>query len=177
MDTNGWVLLVLAVVLGVALYLLRNLRRYRGAWYTVMRSPDEAKVLEVLHTMRGYAHRLAHRLEASARTDDERAAARRLRSRVGVLSERAFPIGGTVHKGWRIYLCVRDSRGLAPLASTTLVFLHELAHVMSTSVGHTAEFERHMQRLLDAAETEGIYTRRSSTLAVSHCGAEVVLTR
>jgi len=58
-----------------------------------------------------------------------------------------------------IYICVREKSGaLADINTSMFVLLHELAHVATVSIGHTKEFWRNMQYLLELAEETGVYT-------------------
>lgn len=59
-----------------------------------------------------------------------------------------------------VYLCLRDKGRLAADDAIFFVLIHELAHVMSDSIGHTSEFRRNHRLLLDAAESMGLYDPR-----------------
>lgn len=78
------------------------------------------------------------------------------RMRTCVVGERMPPLsthaGSTVDKGKEIHICIRRKDGsLLPEEESTYVFLHEIAHVMSSSVGHTSEFEKNISLLLEEA--------------------------
>ena len=100
---------------------------------------------------------------------------------------------GRAHALWRIECCVFVERPAAQpyLALTTdkgreielcldhadrnamiYVLIHELAHVMSFSVGHTPEFRRNMQTLLRSARRQGLYTSPSDR-RVLFCGSRI----
>ena len=54
------------------------------------------------------------------------------------------------------------------------VTIHELAHVMTESVGHEPEFWNNMSYLLHEAEKLGIYTHKEySKVPVNYCGMEI----
>jgi len=56
------------------------------------------------------------------------------------------------------YICLRDEYGKYYSDNTLIhVMLHELAHVKSSSIGHTPEFHQNFQELLDTAERVGLY--------------------
>jgi hypothetical protein len=59
----------------------------------------------------------------------------------------------------RVFLCLYDEHGeYYPLNHQVYVLLHELAHVINTKdVGHTEEFHRIFDELLDRATKLGIY--------------------
>ena len=57
----------------------------------------------------------------------------------------------SVNKGEKIMLCIRqrnDSNDLVDLNTVTFVAIHELAHLMTKSIGHTDEFWENMKFLL-----------------------------
>ena len=64
----------------------------------------------------------------------------------------------TVNKG-PIYMCIRDKDNREIIDENTLIFvaLHELAHVMTRSIGHTKEFWRNFAFLLKHAIKDGYY--------------------
>jgi hypothetical protein len=66
----------------------------------------------------------------------------------------------TVNKGQKIFMCVRERKdGNNIIDENTLVFvaLHELAHVMTKSIGHTKEFWDNFEFLLEHAVKDGFY--------------------
>jgi predicted metal-dependent hydrolase len=64
----------------------------------------------------------------------------------------------TINKGENIYMCVRE-KDLSLSDHNTLMFvaLHELAHVITDSIGHTPEFWNNFRFLLKAAIKKGYY--------------------
>ena len=54
----------------------------------------------------------------------------------------------------RITMCVKYGYSIEKLA---FVLLHEYAHVLTTSVGHTDEFWANFQKLLNVARTKHIF--------------------
>ena len=64
----------------------------------------------------------------------------------------------SVNKGEKISICIRQSDKIFMDDNTILfVVIHELAHVMTISTGHTEEFWNNMKFLLEQAETINIY--------------------
>ena len=64
----------------------------------------------------------------------------------------------TVLKGHIIRLCIRDENGNFEDPNTAMfVILHELAHVMSTSFGHTEEFSKNFSYITHLASHIGVY--------------------
>ena len=66
----------------------------------------------------------------------------------------------TVNKGERIHFCLRqrgERNEFVDLNTLTFVSLHELAHIMSSSIGHTSEFWDNFRFLLHESIQIGIY--------------------
>jgi predicted metal-dependent hydrolase len=78
----------------------------------------------------------------------------------------------SVNKGEQISLCIRHSDNTFIDDNTVIfVLLHELAHIMTTSVGHTKEFWDNMKYLLEQGEILGIYKPVDySENPVNYCG-------
>ena len=58
----------------------------------------------------------------------------------------------------KIYMCLFDENGKYYNDNTLYhVILHELAHVKSHDIGHTALFHKNFQELLEQAEKYGLY--------------------
>lgn len=66
----------------------------------------------------------------------------------------------SVDKGEKIVFCIRskdEKQELVDLNTMMFVAIHELAHIMTTSIGHTDEFWDNMRYLLKKAIQVGIY--------------------
>ena len=64
------------------------------------------------------------------------------------------------NKGEKIAVCLnktKDSTKLIDLNTLTFVAIHELAHIMTTSIGHKQEFWQNFKFLLEGAKASGIY--------------------
>lgn len=59
----------------------------------------------------------------------------------------------------KIFMCLYDENGdYYSLSILVEVLLHEIAHILNTeNIGHTPEFHKVFQELLDKAESLGIY--------------------
>jgi hypothetical protein len=67
------------------------------------------------------------------------------------------------NKGQRIVVCLRDKTKtpefpLIDINTVMFVMLHEMAHLMSETIGHTNEFWENFKRILHDAVKIGIYT-------------------
>jgi hypothetical protein len=81
------------------------------------------------------------------------------------------------NKGEKIVICLRDK---APphqfVDDNTVMFviLHEMAHLMTTTVGHTPEFWTNFKRILNDAVQCGIYTAVNYTKQPTpYCGMTI----
>jgi hypothetical protein len=64
------------------------------------------------------------------------------------------------NKGQKIVICLREkSEGYPFVDNNTIMFviLHEMAHLMTTTIGHTPEFWANFRRILQDAVKVGIY--------------------
>jgi hypothetical protein len=64
------------------------------------------------------------------------------------------------NKGEKIVVCIRDKRPGYPFVDTNtvmFVILHEMAHLMTTTIGHTPEFWTNFRIILNDASKSGIY--------------------
>lgn len=64
------------------------------------------------------------------------------------------------NKGEKIAFCLnrtKNSTTLIDVNTLTFVALHELSHIMTTSIGHKQEFWQNFKFLLENAKTAGIY--------------------
>jgi len=67
----------------------------------------------------------------------------------------------SVNKGERISLCIRNKDDDSFIENDNViifVMIHELAHIMTESIGHTKEFWDNMKFLLEEANKLNIYT-------------------
>jgi hypothetical protein len=81
------------------------------------------------------------------------------------------------NKGDKIVVCMRDKTPPYKLVdenTVTYVILHEMAHLMTTTIGHTPEFWANFRRILLDASGLGIYTPVNYARApVAYCGMEI----
>ena len=83
----------------------------------------------------------------------------------------------SVNKGEEIHFCLRDkneNEDLHPINTLMFVAIHELAHIMSLSLGHNEEFKRNFKFLLKRAIEIGVYKKKDySKENVKFCGMEI----
>jgi predicted metal-dependent hydrolase len=83
----------------------------------------------------------------------------------------------SVNKGEKIVFCLRtkDSKQeLHDINTMTFVALHELAHLMTESIGHTQEFWDNFRFILKNSIQEGFYSYHDfKTKPVRYCGTDI----
>ncbi len=81
------------------------------------------------------------------------------------------------NKGEKIVVCLRDKAPPYKLVDTNTVMfvvLHEMAHLMTTTIGHTPEFWTNFKRILHDAVGCGIYQATNYAHSpVSYCGMTI----
>ena len=83
----------------------------------------------------------------------------------------------SVNKGEKIVFCIRqkdETESLVDENTLTFVAIHELAHIMTKSVGHTPEFWANFKRLLKEAVENKLYQKENySNNPKEYCGIKV----
>lgn len=83
----------------------------------------------------------------------------------------------SINKGEKIVFCLRsrdETNKLVDLNIMMFVALHELAHTMTKSIGHTEEFWNNFRILLRNAQNLGIYKRVDyDKNPVDYCGTKI----
>ena len=83
----------------------------------------------------------------------------------------------SVNKGEKIVFCLRsrdENEELVDLNVLMFVALHELAHVMTKSIGHTKEFWDNFRFLLKESIKAGVYNKQDFRRnPVKYCGTDI----
>ena len=84
----------------------------------------------------------------------------------------------SVNKGESIHLCLRqrekDNESLVPEDVMMFVAIHEMAHMITKSIGHEPEFWNNFGWLLKEAETSGLYKSQDfKAHPVKYCGMSI----
>jgi hypothetical protein len=80
------------------------------------------------------------------------------------------------NKGEKIVVCLRDKTTKELVDENTIMFviLHEMAHLMTTTIGHTPEFWANFRRILHDGVSVGIYKAVNySHSPVLYCGMRI----
>ena len=70
----------------------------------------------------------------------------------------------SVNKGEKLVICIKEKDAeetLIDMNTVMFVVIHEIAHIITVSIGHTKEFWNNMKFLLENAITLGIYTNKN----------------
>lgn len=155
--------------------------RLDGKMYNVQNLPDKQEAADRISSLRGNLEKFVehYKSDPSAMAD----------SRVRIMVKRFNPNNFTENdldvdttsysenKGEKIIVCIRDK---APpykfVEENTVMFvlLHEMAHLMTTSVGHTPEFWANFKRILHDAVHCGVYTVVNYSRAPTpYCGMTI----
>jgi hypothetical protein len=84
----------------------------------------------------------------------------------------------SVNKGEKVYLCLRQREGpnesLVDENIMVFVALHEMAHVITPTIGHGPDFWNNFGWLLKQAEAQGIYSYQDfKSHPVAYCGLNI----
>ena len=150
-----------------------------GRSYLVRNLPDKQQAADLLATVRKNLDTIVKYLVNKNKTDEK---IKRLRKnyRPEKLSE-AIPKANytsySVNKGEKIVFCIRsknDKEKLEDINTIMFVAIHELAHVMTKSIGHTAEFWENMKFLLKKAVKLNVYHEHDyRNDPIPYCGVEI----
>ena len=149
--------------------------------YRVQNLPDKQDACELMADVRGNLDRLIEHYKSDpASSADPRVNVLIQRFRPENLCENDIDASSTSYsenKGDRIVVCLRDKappHKLVELNTVMFVILHEMAHLMTTTVGHTPEFWTNFRRILHDASSIQIYSPVNYARApVSYCGMTI----
>jgi predicted metal-dependent hydrolase len=83
----------------------------------------------------------------------------------------------SINKGDKIVFCLRSKDGnnkLVDINTMMFVAIHELAHLMTKSIGHTTEFWDNMRFLLKEGIEIGVYVKQDfNSIPVDYCGTKI----
>lgn len=153
-----------------------------GNTYQVRDMPDKQEAADLLARVRQRMQKLYNYLIA---TYPEKLQVKQLRqnfkpdpSRISESTPDAEHTSYSVNKGESVHLCLRQRQGnnesLVKENVMTFVALHEMAHMITTTIGHGTDFWNNFGWLLKISEEQGIYTYEDfSAHPVSYCGVKI----
>jgi predicted metal-dependent hydrolase len=149
-----------------------------GRSYRVQDLPDKQDAANRLSQVRTGLDKILHEYRQPEYFHDEPTQLLVQRLKIDHLMENDIASQYTSYsenKGERIVLCLRDKTAepypLIDINTIMFVTLHEMAHLMTVSSGHTQEFWTNFRRLLQDAMKAGVYTQVNySRTPVEYCG-------
>jgi predicted metal-dependent hydrolase len=127
--------------------------------YLVRNLPDKKVAAEILSTIRGRLEKLVEYLKTNHQDDPrvKRVIEKFDPTQISESSPDSVYTSYSVNKGEKLVFCIRqkgEQQDLLDLNTMTFVAIHELAHIMTESVGHTQEFWDNMKFLLGLAMSD-----------------------
>jgi hypothetical protein len=137
-----------------------------GQQYEMQNLPNKEKAVEMLAAIRGNLIKLYEYYKETPNVSSDPAVARftaRFTPDVFVENDMQSPdTSYSENKGQKIVVCLRDKTKapqypLVDQNTVMFVMLHEMAHLMTETIGHTQEFWTNFKRILQDAVQLGIY--------------------
>jgi len=148
-----------------------------GRSYKVQNLPDKHQAVEAMSRIRTNLEKICDHCKEYK---DEPYVRLVSRFNPDVLEENDVNADSTSYsenKGEKIVVCLRDKAPPYTLVdenTVMFVLIHELAHLMTESIGHTPEFWTNMRRLLQESIQIGVYTPVNySKNPVKYCGMTI----
>ena len=128
--------------------------------YYVRKLPDKQEAADKLATLSNDLFQLINNVKNKDRKGVDRLTER---FNTDIITENipgSSYVAYSVNKGDELSICIRDKETKQFIDKNTINFvaIHELAHIMTKSTGHTPEFWDNMKYLLEHASEIGIYT-------------------
>ena len=149
--------------------------------YQVQNLPDKQDACEMMANIHEKLEKLINRYKQDSNSAaDPRVQTMIERFRPENMCENNIDANSTSYsenKGERIVVCLRDKQKPYPLVdenTVMFVVLHEMAHLMTTTIGHTPEFWANFRRILKDAIGAGVYQEVNYTREpVEYCGMKI----
>ena len=153
-----------------------------GHMYQVRDMPDKQEAADLLARVRQRMQKLYNYLIA---TYPEKLQVKQLKqnfkpepSRISESTPDAEHTSYSVNKGESVHFCLRQRQGnnesLVKENIMVFVALHEMAHMITPTIGHGPDFWNNFGWLLKIAEDQGIYKYEDfSAHPVSYCGVKI----
>lgn len=149
--------------------------------YRVQNLPDKQEAAELMANIQDKLNTLINRYKQDPNSAaDPRVKTMIERFRPENMCENNIEADSTSYsenKGELIVVCLRDKKKPYPLIdenTVMFVVLHEMAHLMTTTIGHTPEFWANFRRILKDAIGAGVYQEVNYTREpVEYCGMTI----
>ena len=151
-----------------------------GRSYKVQDLPDRQEAAERMSKIRSNLQKICDYCKDPSLKLDEPYQLLVSRFNPDVLEENDITADSTSYsenKGEKIVICLRDKAPPHPFVdenTVMFVLIHELAHLMTLSVGHTPEFWTNMRKFLQECIQLGVYRSVNySKNPVNYCGMTI----
>jgi hypothetical protein len=153
-----------------------------GKIYKVRDMPDKQRAADLMAEIRIRMNKLKIHIESNF---PDKPQAKRLRNNFKAEPTRLFEstpdadyTSYSVNKGESVHFCLRQrdnaTEDLVESNVMTFVAIHEMAHMITETVGHGPDFWNNFGWLLREAESVGIYTHQDfKAHPVSYCGMKI----
>lgn len=180
MDVNSLIIIGSLIILLVVVYSrfdgnMVNTKAYDGRTYLVINDELRKKSADLLARMREKSATLISKLKD--KYGNENSEINRLIQRYNPddlreKNPRSFGTSFTLNKR-KIVLCLKKNNGKEMVDENTLFFvlLHEIAHIMTVSVGHEPEFWNNFKFLLAHAISFNLYKYDNYEDPKKYCGS------
>ena len=180
--------LVLVVMVILIIYLYTQSGKYEvvyvkskvnGKEYLVRKLKDKKEAANLLAKIRSNLDKLVYHLKE---TYPDKEATKNISDNfksdnISEGAEHAKYTSYSINKGEKIVLCIRSKdskKELVDLNTMMFVALHELAHIATTSIGHTEEFWDNFKWILKEAIKMNIYKYQDfNSSPKGYCGIEI----
>tara|TARA_Y100000389_G_scaffold13272_1_gene11851 strand:- start:208 stop:843 length:636 start_codon:yes stop_codon:yes gene_type:complete len=153
---------------------------YDNQTYLVQNKPDKLEAANLFAQLREKIELFVSKLKEKYGTSDERVNRFLKKFKIDAIRE-AVPNSNqtsyTINKGEKIIVCVRSRNSenkLTDLNTILFVVLHELAHIMTISIGHKEEFWENFKFILAHAIKWNIYKAEDyNSNPKPYCGIKI----
>lgn len=151
--------------------------QYGGRMYKMQNLPDRTQAVILMDKIRQNLEKVVEELRHETEPCYKRLVER---FNPDALQENDVDADSTSYsenKGQKIVVCLRSKQPPYPLVdenTVMFVLLHEMAHLMTESMGHTPEFWTNFRKLLHDSVKIGVYTPVNYTKSpVEYCGMNI----
>ena len=154
--------------------------------YLVRNLPDKEQAALLLSKIRDRLSRVVEhvclKIDAESNSDEHNSSLKRLKKNYRPDNITESSPGNkytsySINKGDKIVFCLRAKDGsdkLVDINTMMFVAIHELAHLMTKSIGHTTEFWDNMRFLLKKGIKIGVYEKQDfNSVPVDYCGTKI----
>jgi predicted metal-dependent hydrolase len=148
--------------------------------FLVRNLPDKDKAAELLNEIRDRLSKIVEHVktQTDCESEDKERLVKNFRpNNISESSPGNKFTSYSINKGEKLVFCIRskdEHSKLVEINTMMFVAIHELAHLMTQSIGHTPEFWNNMKYLLKKGIDVGAYQKQDfSSNPVNYCGTKI----